>query len=104
MVVKKRTKGTKAAPEPVLEKGDTKKRIAHGGDNDHDTKRPRTEEQTDLARWRVRDDESRHTWHYLEDDDELKEWPQSYAEKYFLNLPLVRRTIASFLSPSSCKN
>lgn len=50
---------------------------------------PRIEAKTDATRWRLKDDESRHTWHYLEDDDEAKEWPQSYADKYYLNLPLV---------------
>lgn len=46
-------------------------------------------ETTDSTRWRLRDDDSRHTWHYL-DESEAKKWPQSYAEKYFLNLPTVR--------------
>lgn len=53
-------------------------------------KKPRIESKTDLARWRMKDDDSRHTWHYLEDDEAVKAWPQSYAEKYYLNLPLVR--------------
>jgi len=37
----------------------------------------------------MRDDQSRQTWHYLEDDEAAKQWPQSYADKYFLGLPLV---------------
>lgn len=53
------------------------------------SKQPRIEARTDHTRWRVKDDDSRHTWHYLADDKEAKEWPQSYAEKYYLNLPLV---------------
>jgi lanosterol synthase len=53
-------------------------------------KKPRIEQKTDHTRWRVKDDDSNHTWHYLKDDEAAKEWPQSYAEKYFLNLPLVR--------------
>lgn len=57
-------------------------------------KKPRSEKKTDHTRWRIKDDDSNHTWHYLKDDEAAKEWPQSYAEKYFLNLPLVRpRTI-----------
>ncbi|KAK7432419.1 Lanosterol synthase (Oxidosqualene--lanosterol cyclase) [Neonectria magnoliae] len=51
-------------------------------------KQPRIETKTDRTRWRVKDDDSRHTWHYLADDQAAKEWPQSYAEKYYLNLPL----------------
>lgn len=53
-------------------------------------KRPRIEERTDYTRWRMRDDESRHTWHYIEDDEAAKKWPQTYADKYYLGLPLVR--------------
>jgi lanosterol synthase len=45
--------------------------------------------RTDYTRWRVKDVDSNHTWHYLEDDKAAEEWPQSYAEKYFLGLPLV---------------
>lgn len=52
-------------------------------------KRPRVEGKTDLRRWRMRDDESRHTWHYMPSDQAAKAWPQSLADKYFLNLPLV---------------
>jgi lanosterol synthase len=58
--------------------------------NGHVAKRQRLEDRTDYTRWRMRDDESRHTWHYLEDDDATKEWPQTLADKYYLGLPLVR--------------
>lgn len=44
---------------------------------------------TDYTRWRLKDDDSRHTWHYLADEKEARDRPQTYAEKYFLNLPLV---------------
>ena len=37
----------------------------------------------------VPDDDGRLTWHYLADDEAAKEWPQSYADKYDLGLPLV---------------
>lgn len=60
-------------------------------------KKPRLEKTTDHTRWRIKDDDSNHTWHYLEDDEAAKAWPQSYAEKYFLNLPLVRRRITTLL-------
>ncbi|KAJ4201173.1 Lanosterol synthase (Oxidosqualene--lanosterol cyclase) [Fusarium falciforme] len=51
-------------------------------------KQPRIEAKTDKTRWRIKDDDSNHTWHYLADDEAAKEWPQSYAEKWYLNLPL----------------
>lgn len=47
------------------------------------------DEKTDLRRWRLRDDRGRQTWHYLETDEEVDLWPQSTADKYFLDLPLV---------------
>ncbi|KAM4066576.1 prenyltransferase and squalene oxidase repeat domain-containing protein [Hirsutella rhossiliensis] len=44
--------------------------------------------QTDPTRWRMKDDDSRHTWHYLSDSQAAEDWPQSLADKYYLNLPL----------------
>ena len=52
-------------------------------------KRPRLEKKTDLTRWRVRDDEGRLTWHYMLDEEAAKQWPQSYADKWYLGLPMV---------------
>ncbi|PKS07236.1 hypothetical protein jhhlp_005838 [Lomentospora prolificans] len=51
-------------------------------------KRPRLEKKTDLTRWRVRDDEGRLTWHYMLDEEAAKQWPQSYADKWYLGLPM----------------
>nr|AAL56020.1 oxidosqualene:lanosterol cyclase [Cephalosporium caerulens] len=51
-------------------------------------KRPKIEKGTDPTRWRMRDDESRHTWHYLPSEEAAKAWPQTCADKYYLNLPL----------------
>ncbi|KAL8847557.1 MAG: hypothetical protein Q9221_007416 [Calogaya cf. arnoldii] len=42
---------------------------------------------TDPSRWRLLDERGRQTWHYLQSDEKLKEWPQSVADRYFLNLP-----------------
>jgi lanosterol synthase len=55
-------------------------------------KRPKLSERTDYTRWRLLDERGRQTWHYLEDEEDAKEWPQSTADKYFLNLPTVRTT------------
>lgn len=46
-------------------------------------------EKSDYSRWRLADDRGSQTWHYLEDDARLEEWPQSIADKYFLGLPTV---------------
>ncbi|PGH09413.1 hypothetical protein AJ80_07688 [Polytolypa hystricis UAMH7299] len=45
------------------------------------------DENTDHSRWRLLDDQGRQTWHYLKTDEEIEEWPQTYADKYFLGLP-----------------
>lgn len=51
-------------------------------------KRPKLSERTDYSKWRMLDEKGRQTWHYL-DDEEVKKWPQSDADKWYLGLPLV---------------
>ena len=51
-------------------------------------------ETTDIQRWRLLDEAGQQTWHYLEADEEVKAWPQSTADRYFLGLPLVNLTAA----------
>lgn len=46
-------------------------------------------EKTDYSRWRLRDDRGCQTWHYLGTDEEIKAWPQSTADKYFLGIGTV---------------
>jgi lanosterol synthase len=46
-------------------------------------------EKTDYTRWRLKDDRGAQTWHYLTGDEEIKAWPQSTADKYFLGLDTV---------------
>ncbi|KAF1967466.1 terpene synthase [Bimuria novae-zelandiae CBS 107.79] len=41
---------------------------------------------TDHSRWRMKDDRGTQTWHYLESDDEVKAWPQSRADKWYLGM------------------
>lgn len=62
----------------------------NGHDEEHDSKRQKVAEPVDRARWRMKSDDGRHTWHFLDDDDAAKKWPQSYADKWYLGLPLVR--------------
>ncbi|KAM5349570.1 hypothetical protein ACJ41O_006075 [Fusarium nematophilum] len=57
-------------------------------------------EKTDLGRWRLKDDDSRHTWHYLADEDAARDWPQSYAEKHYLDLPLDLPALPQATTPS----
>ena len=54
-------------------------------------------ESTELFRWRLKVDHGRQTWHYLESDEEVKNWPQSIIEKYWLGLPFVSHNFSSFL-------
>lgn len=86
----KAASGSTGAEKPS-ENADIKKRGAevNGEGEARASKRTRIEDRTDFSRWRMRDDDSRHTWHYLEDDEAAKKWPQTYADKYYLGLPLV---------------
>jgi len=49
----------------------------------------RADEKTDYRRWRLLDNRGRQTWHYLEEDEQVKKWPQSVADKYHLGMPTV---------------
>lgn len=49
-------------------------------------------ERTDRSRWRLKDEQGRHTWHYLETDEQVKEWPQSVVDKHHLGLDTVSST------------
>ena len=51
--------------------------------------------KTDINRWRLRDERGRQTWHYLESDKEVEEWPQSIVDRHHLGLPVVRTPIQS---------
>ena len=48
------------------------------------------DETTDINRWRLRDNRGEQTWHYLETEEQVKAWPQTAADRYFLGLPSVR--------------
>ena len=49
----------------------------------------RDNERTDYTRWRLLDEQGRHTWHYLTSDNELEAWPQSIADKHHLGFDTV---------------
>lgn len=50
------------------------------------------EDFTDYSRWRLLvNDGGRHTWHYLQTDEECARWPQNSVDKYWLGLPVVSR-------------
>jgi len=46
---------------------------------------------TDYTRWRLHVGEGgRHTWHYLQTDEEVAKWPQTEVERFWLGLKTVR--------------
>ena len=47
-------------------------------------------QKTDYTRWRLKDDRGCQTWHYMHTEEEVKEWPQSVADRYFLGMETVR--------------
>lgn len=50
------------------------------------------DQKTDYGRWRLKDDRGCQTWHYLQTEEEVKAWPQSAADRYFLGLETVCQT------------
>ena len=44
----------------------------------------------DPSRWRLLDERGRQTWHYMESDEQAKEWPQSLVDKHHLGMQLVQ--------------
>lgn len=54
--------------------------------------------KTDHTRWRMLDERGRQTWHYLESDEEVKKWPMSAADRWYLGLDTVSQFM--ILSPA----
>jgi lanosterol synthase len=52
---------------------------------DHDL-----ELKTDHSRWRMQNIDGCQRWHYLESDEQLKAWPMTSADKYYLGQDTVR--------------
>ncbi|KAL4246237.1 Lanosterol synthase [Abortiporus biennis] len=61
---------------------------------------------TDYSRWRLANtNDGRHTWHYLQTDEELANWPQNYMDKYWLGIPLDLPALPSPRTPlNSARN
>jgi lanosterol synthase len=75
----------------VDDNGSKSGQAGHGSNKEatQTVRKPQLSERTDYTRWRLLDERGRQTWHYLENDEDVKEWPQSTADKYFLGLPTV---------------
>lgn len=83
-----------ATVSPVNSRSNERNGAATNGNGaDHDAKRRKVAQPVDKTRWRLKSDDGCHTWHYLDDDKAAKEWPQSYADKWYLDLPLVRASL-----------
>ncbi|KAJ2964488.1 hypothetical protein NQZ79_g634 [Umbelopsis isabellina] len=54
---------------------------------------------SDLARWRLKVEQGAQTWHYLQSDEELKQWPQTRWDKYFLGLPFKSQKLPRAKTP-----
>ncbi|GAW18291.1 hypothetical protein ANO14919_077660 [Xylariales sp. No.14919] len=61
---------------------------ASNGHVDANTKQSRIADKTDRSRWRLLDESGRLTWHYLETDEAVNEWPQSTADRWYLGLDI----------------
>lgn len=88
-MVTTRSSGRDLTKLPAESQHTPRKRERVGAETNGHAKRLRLPSTTDHSRWRMLDEEGRHTWHYLEDDDKIKDWPQSYADKWYLGLPTV---------------
>lgn len=54
-------------------------------------------EKTDYTRWRLKNERGCQTWHYLQSDEQIKAWPQTTADKWYLGMDTVsldRRSIS----------
>src|SRR5262245_7542238 len=52
---------------------------------------------TDYSKWRLLvNDGGRHTWHYMNTEEEAESWPQNSVDKFWLGMPVVcRHTLES---------
>jgi lanosterol synthase len=85
-----KSNGTSTAPATPDARSLAKKRKTETTLDNEDSKRAKAQGTIDKARWRCLDEDGRLTWRYLEDEEAAKEWPQTYADKWYLGLDLVR--------------
>jgi lanosterol synthase len=71
----------------VRRRGEAKQ--ANGSANETITHENVVDLKTDHTRWRMKNVDGRQTWHYLESDEELKAWPMTSADKYYLGMDTV---------------
>lgn len=61
--------------------------------------------KTDYTRWRLKDERGRQTWHYLQSDEQVSQWPQTAYDRYHLGLPTNLPSLAQATTPlSSARN
>lgn len=94
-------------PPSIMSATTTKRVNGHANGTAKKTKSPAIttteirDEKTDYSRWRLRNDRGTQTWQYLESAEEMKAWPQSTADKYWLGLDTVWR-FNSLFWPDHC--
>ncbi|ORY19205.1 lanosterol synthase [Clohesyomyces aquaticus] len=74
-------------------------KLANGGVTTRSTAR---NQKTDYSRWRLKDDRGVQTWEYLESEEEVRKWPQSMADKYFLGLDTGLPDLPTAKTPLQC--
>ncbi|KAF2468015.1 lanosterol synthase [Lindgomyces ingoldianus] len=70
----------------TVEANGTRQRVKSANGGVTKSKSTIDNERTDPLRWRMLDDRGCQTWHYLETEEEVRKWPQSTADRYFLGL------------------
>ena len=91
MSVRKRSEALKASNGTIHHTEKVSNGTIHAVDKIVDAK-------TDHTRWRLKDDRGRQTWHYLSSDEELKQWPMTTADKYYLGLDTVSEHVHLIVS------
>jgi lanosterol synthase len=79
----------------VRRRGDDKQANSSANGSTNGTIKPLqdydAELKTDHSRWRMKNVDGRQTWHYLESDEQLKAWPMTAADKYYMGQDTVRQ-------------
>jgi lanosterol synthase len=83
----------------VRRRGDVKQ--ANGSANGTVKQEHSVDLKTDHLRWRMKNVDGRQTWHYLESDEQLKAWPMTSADKYYLGMDTVGQSNMTHLPTHS---